>query len=199
MADAQPRRLLMMVLGIGLAISVVLAIQTEWRRRRVAEAYTASQAIVQQLEADSARLDQELDQVRQTLESQASDMTALEAQLQHLQARLTQTEQELGTLRLANASLSEEKAVVTQENQAFKTKLSSIKELKTALRDLKRQMWQQRWQVWLASIERKRAENQQRLAGGNGGYVVRDGLPTLGSSSLTKLQVRVLEPQAQTQ
>ena len=41
----------------------------------------------------------------------------------------------------------------------------------------------------------QRAEDERRLAAGNRGYLVRDGVTTLRSA--TKLQVRVLDPQPQ--
>ena len=56
-------------------------------------------------------------------------------------------------------------------------------------------MWNERLAGWRAHIEASKIADQEQLAVGNRGFIVRQGTPTLGSRN--QLQVRVLEPQVE--
>ena len=191
--------LVLVVLAVG---SFWRAISVEQEKRRIAGSYQQAQEMVQQLEDERAHLNDELVNARQTLEGQAGNITNLQQELQNVQEKLDQTVAELSSLqrdhelvRQQNSSLASQLSSVMTEKQQLEAKLSSLKELRLAIRDVKRQMWNERWAAWRARVDAFKREDQERLASGNHGYIVRQGVPTLGSSQ--KLQVHVLEPQTQ--
>ena len=193
---------------IGLVL-VALVVGSLWRavsveqdKRRIAESYQQAQEMVKQLEDERSHLNDELVNARQTVEGQAGNITNLQQELQGVQEKLDQTVVELASLqrdhallRQQNASLSSQLGSVMTEKQQLEAKLSSLKELRVAIRDVKRRMWNERWVAWRARIETLKREDEERLASGNRGYIVRQGVSTLGSGQ--KLQVHVLEPQTQ--
>lgn len=199
MAEKSATPLVWWLLVGALGISSVVAVRSELNRRRVAGAYQQAKTALSQVEQERDRLNQELAGARHTLDDQAS-------QLESLQTQLAQAERDAGRLRLeqarlqqANASLTEQLAATTQTNAALAAKLSSIQALKTAIRELGHKRWQAfwhgRWDGWIARVQAQRAIDQQKLAQGNRGLLVRNGISTVGSR--TTLQVRVLDPQTQ--
>jgi len=191
----QEGRILLWLLIVAAVVSGVLATKSELDKRRLLSTYAQATSALAQLEQERTHLSKELASARDTMDIQTNDLS-------HLQAYLAQVEQELGTLRRehsqllqTNLTLVGQLAAVTQEKQELQAKLASLKELKAAIRAVKQQIWQQRWQAWLARIEAQRTEDQRKLAQGNRGFVVREGVPTLGP--VAKLRVRVLEPQTQ--
>ena len=82
-----------------------------------------------------------------------------------------------------------------QEKQQLEAKLSSLKDLKLAIKDVKQKVWSERWAAWRARAQAQQVADEERLAAGNHGFVVREGASTLVAPS--RLQVRVLEPEPQ--
>ena len=91
-----------------------------------------------------------------------------------------------------NTQLTAQLAAAKAEKAALEAKLSSIKELKLAIRDVRRKLWNERWADYRALAQARREQDQEQLASGNRGFVVKQGRSTLGSSP--RLQVHVLEP-----
>jgi chromosome segregation ATPase len=161
----------------------------------------AMTAALTQLEEERVQLNEELSQARQTLDSQATNLEQLQGELGRVHARLGQAEQEISrlqseqaALRQGNVNLIDQLTTVVQEKQVLEAKLSSLQELRLAMRSVKQRLREERWQAWLAHVESERAEDQRQLAQGNHGFVVRNGVSTLGARS--SLQVRVLQPEA---
>ena len=181
-------------LAVGVAVSVALAAKLTFDKRRLTAVYT-------QARAEIAQLSQELGQARQTIDTQADDFGALEQELTRIQTRLNLADQDIARLQQEqvamkeeNQTLNEQLTAASAEQQALRARLSSLTELKIAVREVKARVRQERWEAWLAYVRAQRADDQQRLAKGNRGFVVRNGVPTIGAP--TRLQVRVLEPQA---
>ena len=195
-------RVIVLVLVALVVGSLWRAVSVEQDKRRIAESYQQAQEMVKQLEDERSHLNDELVNARQTVEGQAGNITNLQQELQGVQEKLDQTVAELASLqrdhallRQQNASLASQLGSVMTEKQQLEAKLSSLKELRVAIRDVKRKMWNERWAALQARIETLKREDQERLVSGNRGYIVRQGVSTLGSSR--KLQVHVLEPQTQ--
>lgn len=188
------RPVVVWMLAVGLAVSAALAAKLTFDKRRLASVYT-------QARAEIAQMSQELGQARQTIDTQAGDLGALEQELARIQTRLNLADQDIARLQQEqvamkeeNQTLNEQLAAASVEKQALRERLASLTELKIAIREVKARVRQERWEAWLAYVRAQRADDQQRLAKGNRGFVVRNGVPTIGAP--TRLQVRVLEPQA---
>jgi chromosome segregation ATPase len=157
---------------------------------------------VQQLTEERTQLSTELASAKQSIEQQAGQNTNLQQELQAVQAKLDQSTKQVAALQQErqemaqeNAKLSSDLDAAMAEKQQLEAKLSSIKELKLAIKDVRRQMWAKRMSNWRARAERFKETDRERLAQGNRGFIVRDGQTTIGSSP--RLHVHVLEPQAE--
>ncbi|OGX32400.1 MAG: hypothetical protein A3E56_03540 [Omnitrophica WOR_2 bacterium RIFCSPHIGHO2_12_FULL_64_13] len=199
MATRTISRVAFRFLVLGLIASALWAAKATYDRSRF-------QREVAVLQNEQTRLSGALSEAQETLHAQTEHLTSLEQELTDLQATLTQRERQLAQLQeehaqvlASNSSLTGRVELLEQEKAEFERKFSSVKELRTAIRLVKHQISQERWERWLAHVRQQRQEDVQRLVGGNRGYVVRQGLPTLGARASvgTKLQVRVLEPEAQ--
>jgi len=187
------------LLFIGLA---VLAIASLWRaavveheKRRLAEAHAKIQEAMHELEDERSRLTGQLAEARQTLEERTDDLSRLTLELQQTQRQLASLHREHEELLAHDQSMSSQVDALLTEKQGLEAKLSSVKELRLAIRDLKRKVWQERWAVWRGRLQAHRYADRDLLVVGNRGYVVRDGASTLGESP--RVHVHVLEPQAQ--
>lgn len=200
---AIPRsRIVLVVLAVIAAASVWRTASTEQQRRQLSSAYGEAQQLLDEVNRERDRLNSELSQARQTVEGQAGDManlkeelSAVQGKLQETLAQITSLQREQAALRQQNASLSTRLSAATEERAQLDARLSNIKELKLAIRDVRRKVWQQRFAAWRARIEQLRHQDEDRLVSGNRGYLVRDGKSTAGPA--TRLQVHVLEPQSQ--
>ena len=189
--------LLFMMLTAGLAVSGLITTKTLLDKRALSSAYTKAQAELTQLQHDREQLSNALAQAQQTVGEQTTDVVRLQTELTQIETLLERIQQEVVQLQQDNATLTQQASDATRAKQQLEAKLSSIHELKLAIRDIRRKMWQERWQSWLARIDEQRQRDQVRLASGNRGFVVREGSSTLASSSMKKVQVRVLDPQPQ--
>ena len=199
MADESAKPFVWWLLVGALGISSVLAVRGELNRRRVANAYQQTKTALSQVEQERDRLNQELAGARHTLDDQAGQLESLQTQLAQAERDVSRLQLEQAHLQQANTSLTEQLSTTTQAKAALEAKLSSIQELKAAIRELQRKRWQAfwhgRWDTWTARVQAQRALDQQKLARGNRGLLVRNGVSTLGSRKT--LQVRVLDPQTQ--
>lgn len=189
------RSLVAVILGTGLAVggSLWYTVSVEREKRDI-------QQTVVQLQSEQARLNQELSEAQATIESQRGELGTLAGELDGVKARLEHVGGELASLQREYERLQGdyhvvggELQVIHEEKRQLEAKLSSLKELRVAIRDVKRKMRQERLAAWRTQIEAFRKEDHEQLVSGNRGYVVRDGLSTIGSRS--RLHVHVLDPE----
>ncbi len=198
----QRTRLLLLFVTLLVSISLWRVVAVERQKREVTEAYDRARQLVKELAGERDHLNQELAGANHTVESQAGDLTNLQHELKSVQQRLDETMTEIASLQREhealhqqNTTLTTELGTVKTEKQQLEAKLSSLKELRLAIHDVKRKMSTERWAAWRAHVERLKSEDQERLASGNRGYLVRSGTSTLGAGP--RLHVHVLEPQSQ--
>ncbi|MDP3722344.1 MAG: hypothetical protein Q8R91_02470 [Candidatus Omnitrophota bacterium] len=199
---AQRKRLLVVATGLLVVVSLWRAVSAERQRVRLAQAYEQARHLLTQLETEHAALQRELVEARQTIEGQAGDLQQAQQELAEAEQHLSHTKADLASLQREhdqvqqqNSSLLARLSSLTVEKQQLEARLSSIRELKLAIRQVNDRLRHERLAAWRAHVETIRQQDQERLTSGNRGYLVRDGRPTLQSP--TKLQVRVLEPQPQ--
>lgn len=185
---AEQRRGLLWVLVVATFVTGGLALKLNMDRRKLAEEYAGAQRTL-------AELDHELDETRGIAQDQATELDRLQGRLTEAQQEVQRLQFEQRGFRQANTNLLQQLASVSEEKTRLEDKLHSIRELRLAIRSVKQQLWATRRQEWLAKLEAQQADDQRKLAAGNRGYLVRNGVTTLRSA--TKLQVRVLDPQAQ--
>ena len=194
-------RYLLIVLAIIAVGSLWRTVSVEREKRNLADAYEKARQLVNQLGTERSQLSDELKAAQGTIEGKDTDLKSLQDELTRVHSELNDTGIELASIRREheqlrehNASLNAQIVSIETEKQQLEAKLSSIAELRLAIRDVKRKMGEERWAAWRARIEAAKAEDRRLLAEGNRGYVVRDGVPTLGESR--HMHVHVLEPHA---
>ena len=194
-------RVVLVVVAVIVLASLWRTLSLETQKRRINAAYQQAQQAITDLQQERAQLSAELGSAQQTIEGQAGDLTGLQSELQRVKeqldrniAELSSLQQQHEQLRQHDVSLSTQLSSIVAEKAQLEAKLSSIQELKLAIREVKRQMWSEQWAAWRAHVQALKEEDERQLASGNRGYLVREGLPTLGSSR--RLHVNVLEPQS---
>ena len=198
----QRTRAVLLVLTLLMGASLWWAVAVEREKHRVTEAYERAHQLVTQLTEERDHLNQELVGANHTVESQAGDLKNIQQELKGVQQRLEETMTEIASLQREHEAMRQQNTMLTTELDTAKTekqqleaKLSSLKELRLAIHDVKRKMSTERWAAWRAHVEHLKNEDQERLASGNRGYLVRGGTSTLGAGP--RLHVHVLEPQSQ--
>lgn len=193
--------LVLIVLLALVGASVWRTVSVEQDKRRLGKAYEDAQQAIQELSTERAHLNEELTSARATVEDQAGNLANFQQELAGVQARLDRTlgdiaalQQEHEALRQTNATLSVQMASLAAEKQELQAKLSNLRELKLAIREVKQKISAERWASWRARAEAQRRADEEQLASGNRGFVVRNGVSTLGEAP--RLHVHVLEPQA---
>ena len=202
MAQSRTRILLLACLTLLVGASLWRTIAVEREKRQLAEAYARAHQLVAQLAEERNHLSDEFASASHAVEMQAGDLQNIQHELKSVQQRLNETMIEIASLQREHEMMRQENAALTTELDSTKTekqrleaKLSSLKELRLAMRDVTRKMRTERWLAWRANVERMKDEDRERLASGNRGYLVRDGASTMAASP--RLHVHVLEPQSQ--
>jgi len=200
---ANRRRIVLIALAVVAAASLWRTVSVEREKSRIATAYEQAKQMVDQLETERTQLSEELSGARQTIEGQTGEVKGLHEELQRVQDQLDRTVVDLSSLqreheqlRQQNTSLASQLSSIATEKQQLEAKLSDIRQLKLAIRDVRQKIWRERFAVWRAHIRALKEEDQRQLAAGNRGYIVREGHPTLRAGQKQKLQVHVLEPQS---
>lgn len=193
-------RMVLAVLAILLAASMWRQTSVETDRIRLTKAYDEAAALVEELQAERKGLSSALRGSRRATKGQEMDLDGLQRELESVEVRLDEAMAEINRLRRAheqmqkrNASLSAELDSVIDERSHLQAKLSSIKELKLAIKAVRRKIWSNRWARWRARRDQQREIDAQELAAGNHGLVVQQGYSTLGENP--RLHVHVMEPE----
>ncbi len=195
-------RVLLIVLFIALGVSVWRNYDLSKQKKVVEGNYTQATQQVAELESERSRLTSELTEAKKTTEDQAHNIASLQKQLAQAQSELKDSissmaalQKEHEELQQAHDSALKELASATAERNDLRAKFSDIKQLKLAIRDVRRQVWNQRFAAWRAHREAMRHTDRDLLVSDNRGFLTRDGELTLVSPN--RLQVHVLEPQPQ--
>ena len=199
-ANSKKGRLLMLGLLVIAGISLWRTVSVEHEKRELASGYEKAKQSLAELESERAELSNELVSARDTLNDKEENLQGLQQQLSEVQTRLDATVVDLASLqqdherlREANASLTTQLSSVVTEKQQLEAKLSDIKQLRLAIRDVRQKINERRWAAWRERVDAQRQADAQALASGNRGYLVQGGQPTFAAGR--KLQVQVLDPE----
>lgn len=197
----QQNRIVLILVAVIVVASLWRALSLEGQKRRLSASYNQAQQSLTEMQMERAQLSAELDSAKQMIEGQATDLSGLQGELARVKdeldqglSELTALQQQHEELRAHDSSLVTQLSSVMTEKAQLEAKLSSLKELRLAIREVKREIWSDRWAAWRARARAQQEEDQRELAAGNRGFLVHEGLPTLGSSR--RLHVNVLEPQS---
>lgn len=145
---------------------------------------TEKQGLFQGLEKEkdqNQRLEGENAQLNARLTKLDADFTEAQQAVERLSAEITLLRAENVAVREQDNSLKLQFTQLVQERDTLKVRLSSLPELKKAIRDLKVQMR-------LAVRQKRHQVEKGRFIVGNKGYVIREGKSTLP----TKIIIQVI-------
>ena len=199
-------RYVLLGMAIIVALSVWRAVSVEMQQRGLEASYEQAKAVIAQLEQEQQALSDELSGTKESFLDETGELKSLQgrlqAKLQEVQAELDDTitdlvalQSEHEALQGEHASLNEELDFIATEKRELELRLTSLDELKHAIRDVRRQMRAEGQVARQAKIAALKREDEAQLAAGNSGYVVRRGRSTIGTGR--RVQVHVLEPQFQ--
>ena len=114
-------------------------------------------------------------------------------QLQDLQAELEGTKDELNIANKRLGSLEKVNLVLLEERETLQTRLTSLKELKRAIRRVKIQIHQEKVVRYRAAKKMQKEIDAQQLASGNRGYMIKDGRSRALTWSKPKIEVTPAE------
>ena len=156
-------------------------------------------AIIHFLGQEGQRLKFELDDAHQRLAETAGAVERLDAQAQFFGKEVERLNQDVAQFQRSYLESREERAqlmqrvlTLEQEKTSLAKRLNSVDELKLAIREAIERRKQVQQADRLAILKTKRDAQEQWLSQGNRGYLVRDGRPTIGRSTVW---IRVHEPE----
>ncbi len=136
------------------------------------------QNLLQTLEKEKTwakKLEQENTGIKGSLRSSEEKVLKLESDfkktMEQFNIQVTALQTENNSLKLDKEQLNNDLVKVSQEKENLRVKLSSITELKKAIKELKQQMHR-------VGNEIKVKIHQEQVSEGNRGFVVKDGKPT---------------------
>jgi len=124
------------------------------------------------------------------LDTLNAEFSRVVKEIEELNARVSVAQAENTALLSENNSLKTQLSEVAQEKEMLQARLSSIAELKKAIREVKKQMRQARRDI-TAAVRPQEA----RIIEGNRGFIIKNGLPTYPTR--VKIEVRPLPDQQQ--
>ena len=127
-------------------ISTGLALGNELAKRRAVANYQQARALLSQVQQQRDQLSQQLDGARQSLQEQTGRLAQLQTDLSQAEQEVSRLQSDYARLQQTNTTLAEQLAATVQTKAALEAKLSSVKSLKLAIRDLRRTQWRAFWE-----------------------------------------------------
>lgn len=143
--------------------------------------FHAAQKELQALKSEKEALSKELEirkQDSQGIEQINAKLLEAEKALEELNVSVNMLKQENQGLKQDKDNLTLQVSSVTKERDALAARLKSFKELKKAIRDLKREIHLKKVAEWKEYVKKQKELDVQKLASGNQGYIVKSGKPT---------------------
>jgi archaellum component FlaC len=188
------------LLLIGVLVAAWLR-SLQWENQQLQAIISQRDAVIAQLAQEESRLKLELGEAKTHLAQTTDEVARLDQQaqglgeqIQALTAEISRIQNSYLQVRAERAQLIQQVLDLEQERAALRRRLSSVEELKVAIQEAIDMRKAARQAERLAILEARREAQEAALANGNRGYLIRDGRPTLGH---TTVWIRVHDPQEQ--
>ena len=192
-------------IGITLLVLLVAVISLwvrslQWENRQLQAIVEQRNRVINQLGHEEMQLKLTLATAQQHLLETASEVARLDQVAQGFGRQVEQLTGEVGRVQKSYEQIREEREELMQrvldletERMLLMWRLSSIDELRLAIREAIDTRRSERQAHWLAFLQTQRVADEQELAKGNQGYLIRNGRPTIGNSTVF---IRVHDPEA---
>ena len=168
----------------------------EHQKRRLEREYAEARQLLSQVESERARLHEEFLVTSEAFEGQTRVLQEAKTELDQTASRLTALQREHDALRERHVSLASELDTLRRDHQQLQAQMTSMQSLRLSMKELKPQLREQRQAALAMRTREKKAADEERLALGNRGYIVRGGVSTLAKGNSVRLHVHVLDPQS---
>ena len=171
----------------------------QWENRQLQAIVEQRNMVINQLAQEETQLKLELATAQQHLMDTANEVARLDQVAQGFGQQVAQLSGEVGRVQASYDQVRQEREELLQrvmdletERMLLMRRLSSIDDLRLAIREAIETRKSERQAHWLSLIRAQRIADAQELANGNQGYMVRDGRPTLSN---TTVFIRVHDPE----
>lgn len=157
-------------------------------KEQVATLENEKQNILAELEKEKElqlKLNQEIFELKDYLKASKARLTKLSTDHSNAQKTVEYLDSQLSLLRAENSALLDRNMRLFEENKNIKARLSSIVELKKAIKEIRRKMYKISTQV-------KYKTRVEKFIEGNRGYLIKNGKYTTSPSKI-KIEVVPLE------
>ena len=182
---------------------VLLSVASLWRssslehqKRCLEHDFEVARQRLSRVQTERTRLHEEFLGTSEAFEGQARLLQEAKTELDHTVHNLASLQRDHDELRARHASLSSELDMLRRDHQQLQERLTSIKSLRLAMNELKQQLRERRRPALAPRVREMKPADEEQLALGNRGYVVRQGLSTLAKGNSVRLHVHVLDPQS---
>ena len=155
--------------------------------------------VINQLAQEETQLKGDLATAQQHLSDTATEVARLDQvaqgfgqQVAQLSGQVTQVQQSYDQVRQEREELLQRVLDLETERMLLLRRLSSIDDLRLAIREAIETRKSERQAHWLSLIRTQRMADMQESASGNRGYLVRDGRPTMNNATVL---IRVHDPE----
>ena len=187
-------------LTLGTAAVVLWMRSLQWENRQLQAIVEQRNTVINQLSQEEAELKLDLTTAQQHLADTATEVARLDQVAQGFGQQVAQMSGEVNRVQRSYEQVRQEREELLQrvldletERMLLLRRLSSIDELRLAIREAIDSRKSERQARWISLVRAQRMADVQELADGNRGYLVKDGRPTLGNSTVF---IRVHEPEA---
>ncbi|MDD5165873.1 MAG: hypothetical protein PHQ57_00580 [Candidatus Omnitrophica bacterium] len=163
---------------MGLIIGIILlAVLSAW----LAIQFDKSRRYIENLQS-------ELGLERKQIVSLKKDFSSTKDELDKVRLELDNTLKDLNDVNNKLKTSESNNTKLLAEKKVLESRLHSLRELRKAVREVKQEMWQQRYEEYLSKKEMQKQIDAAKLAQGNRGFCTKEGKTTYKPS--IKIEVR---------
>ena len=186
-------------LALASAVVALWVRSLQWENRQLQAIVEQRNMVINQLAQEETQLKGDLATAQQHLADTASEVARLDQlaqgfgqQVAQLSGQVTQVQQSYDQVRQEREELLQRVLDLETERMLLMRRLSSIDELRLAIREAIETRKNERQAHWLSLVRTQQLADAQELANGNRGYMVRDGRPTMNTATVL---IRVHDPE----
>ena len=187
------------VLTAAAAIAALWVRSLQWENRQLQAIVEQRNMVISQLAQEETQLKGDLVTAQQHLADTANEVARLDQVAQGFSQQVAQLSGDVNRVQQSYDQVRQEREELLQrvldletERMLLMRRLSSIDDLRLAIREAIETRKSERQAHWLSLIRAQRMTDAQELVNGNRGYLVRDGRPTMGNATVF---IRVHDPE----
>ena len=184
----------LLLIGLVIATLALWILILQRKNEQLLQALAERTVLISQLEARHQQLEEQVKQAGLEALDSAADIQRLQRHTARLEEDVEWLSQNLRDLKEAYARVQVERSILEQRQADLTQRLTSVAELRKAMRDAIQVGRRQRWEAWRQRLALLRETERLASQSGNRGYVMYQGRPTLTAGH--HLAIHVHAPEA---